>query len=162
MFSPLFFRVAPAAAASRRVRHRMATPLGALVILLLVQATSLGQVGTTLAGRVLDGADGAAVGFASVVVEQVESGEMLTGTLTGEDGRFLVQGLAPGEYKIWTSFPGFVTAEADFLVGELNQTYDLGDIHLVRLESFEPGFPIWLWYRIARTSRRALISGAPT
>ena len=28
--------------------------------------------------------------------------------------------------------------------------------------SFKPGFPIWLWYRIARTSRRALISGAPT
>ena len=26
----------------------------------------------------------------------------------------------------------------------------------------KPGFPIWLWYRIARTKRRALISGAPT
>ena len=25
-----------------------------------------------------------------------------------------------------------------------------------------PGFPICLWYRIVRTSRRALISGAPT
>ena len=115
----------------------MAAPLGALLILLIVPAPSLGQVGTTLAGRLLDGVDGAAVGFASVVVEQVESGEMLTGTLTGEDGRFLVQGLAPGEYRIWASFPGFVTAEAEFLVGELNQTYDLGDIHLVRLESFE-------------------------
>ena len=34
-------------------------------------------------------------------------------------------------------FPGFLTAEADFLVGELNQAYDLGDIQLVRLESFE-------------------------
>ena len=27
---------------------------------------------------------------------------------------------------------------------------------------FEPGFPIWPWYSTARTSRRALISGAPT
>ena len=27
---------------------------------------------------------------------------------------------------------------------------------------FNPGFPISLWYRTARTSRRALISGAPT
>ena len=26
----------------------------------------------------------------------------------------------------------------------------------------EPGFPIWPWYSTVRTSRRALISGAPT
>ncbi len=26
----------------------------------------------------------------------------------------------------------------------------------------KPGFPIWLWYRIARTSRCALSFGAPT
>ncbi len=26
----------------------------------------------------------------------------------------------------------------------------------------EPGFPIWLWYLTARTSRRAVISGVPT
>ena len=26
----------------------------------------------------------------------------------------------------------------------------------------KPGFPIWLWYLTARTSRRAVISGVPT
>ena len=30
------------------------------------------------------------------------------------------------------------------------------------VETYLPGFPIWLWYRIARTRRRALISGVPT
>ena len=29
-------------------------------------------------------------------------------------------------------------------------------------EVFNPGFPIWLWYRTARTAQRALTSGAPT
>ena len=29
-------------------------------------------------------------------------------------------------------------------------------------EQTYPGFPIWPWYSTARTSRRALISGAPT
>ena len=33
---------------------------------------------------------------------------------------------------------------------------------LLRREGLYPGLPIWLWYRIARTSRRALISGVPT
>ncbi len=34
--------------------------------------------------------------------------------------------------------------------------------HLSSNPSFQPGFPIWLWYRIARTSRCALSFGAPT
>ena len=29
-------------------------------------------------------------------------------------------------------------------------------------QKYRPGFPIWPWYSTARTSRRALISGAPT
>ena len=31
-----------------------------------------------------------------------------------------------------------------------------------RVIEIKPGFPIWPWYSTARTSRRALISGAPT
>ena len=112
--------------------------LCALLLLLLVQAAALGQEGTaTLSGRVVDATNGAPVGFASVVIENVDSGETSTGALTGEDGRFVVQGLEPAEYKVWTSFPGYLMAEADLLVGELNQSYDLGDVHLVPLASFE-------------------------
>ena len=91
----------------------------------------------TLSGRVLDRTDGSPIGFASVIVEHAHSGEELTGVLTGEDGRFLVQGLAPAEYRIWTSFPGFHPVANDLVVGELNQSYDLGDIPLDRLEGFE-------------------------
>ena len=108
-----------------------------LLVLLLVPAASLAQEGTAiLSGRVLDLTSGAPIGFASVVVEHAASGERLTGTLTGEDGRFLVQGLAPDAYTIFSSFPGFHPVETDVLVGELNQSYDVGDIRLVRLESF--------------------------
>ena len=114
------------------------TPLWVLLILLLVPAASLGQGGTaTLSGRVLDRTDGSPTGFASVIVEHAHSGEELTGVLTGEDGRFLVQGLAPAECRIWTSFPGFHLVANDLVVGELNQSYDLGDIPLDRLEGFE-------------------------
>ena len=35
-------------------------------------------------------------------------------------------------------------------------------VHAKEVRWFKPGFPICLWYRIVRTSRRALISGAPT
>ena len=32
----------------------------------------------------------------------------------------------------------------------------------INRSTFYPGFPIWLWYLTARTSRRAVISGVPT
>ena len=108
------------------------------LMLLLLPEAPLGQGGTaTLSGRVLDRTNGSPIGFASVIVEHAHSGEELTGVLTGEDGRFLVQGLAPAEYRIWTSFPGFHPVANDLVVGELNQSYDLGDIPLDRLEGFE-------------------------
>jgi outer membrane receptor protein involved in Fe transport len=83
---------------------------------------------------VLDVTDASPIGFVSVEVEDAASGEQLSGTLTGENGRFLIQGLAPGTYKIRISFPGFLPAEADVLVSPLNQIYDLGEIRLPRLE----------------------------
>ena len=85
----------------------------------------------------LDVTDGSPVAFVSVVVEGAESGEQVTGTLSGEDGRFLVQGLAPAEYTIATSVPGFYSVEIELFVGELNESFDLGDIRLERLPTFE-------------------------
>ncbi len=115
--SPSFLRCTTRSATpSLPARRPEKTSRWVLFILLLAPAAPLAQEGTaTVSGRVLDLTDGAPISFASVVVENADSGETLTGTLTDEDGRFLVQGLAPAEYTIWTSFRGFHTAEADVL-----------------------------------------------
>ena len=111
-------------------------PVLVLIILLLVPATSFAQGTAVLSGRVLDATDGSPVGLATVLVENPASGQTISGTLAGDNGRFVVKGLAPGTYKIRTSFPGFQPADVDVLVSPLNQSYDLGDIRLVRLERF--------------------------
>jgi outer membrane receptor protein involved in Fe transport len=122
---------------SQRFPRREHSSLWAVLTLLLVPVVALAQEGTaTLSGRVLDTIDGSPVSFASVVVENAESEEQVTGTLTDEDGRFLVQGLPPAEYRIGTSFPGFYPVAIDLFVGELNQSFDLGDIRLERLDTF--------------------------
>ena len=113
------------------------TLLCLLLVPLLLPSPSLAQEGAVLSGRALDDVNGSPIGFATVVVENAESGEALSGTLAGEDGRFVVRGLAPREYTIRTSFPGFRPAESDVLVSELNQSYDLGDIRLVPLLDLE-------------------------
>ena len=64
-----------------------------------------------VSGRVLDGASGSPIGFASIVLER--TGAKQTGTLSADNGRFVVQGLAPGTYKVRISFPGFHPAAAD-------------------------------------------------
>ena len=107
-----------------------------IVFLLLVPAIASAQGGASVAGRVLDMADGMPVGFATVVVENAASGTSLSGAIAGEDGRFVLQGLPPGQYRFRVTFPGFLEAEADVLVSPLNPSYDLGDIRLPRIEGY--------------------------
>ncbi len=60
-----------------------------------------------------------------------------------------------------------VTSDAGLiLVRELDERLGLETLIAEHLsdsrQGMNPGFPIWLWYRIARTSRCALSFGAPT
>ena len=111
--------------------------MGLLLVILMLPAPSLAQEGASVSGRALDDADASPVSLATVVVENAESGDTLSGTLAGEGGRFLVRGLAPGRYTIHTSFPGYFPETRDMLVSELNPSYDLGDIRLVRVTGIE-------------------------
>jgi hypothetical protein len=90
-----------------------------------------------VSGRAVDAADGSPLALATVVVVNAESGDTLSGTLAGADGRFQLRGLAPGRYAIHTSFPGYQAWQSDVLVSELNPTYDLGDIRLVTVVGLE-------------------------
>ncbi len=107
-----------------------------LLLVLLSPASAFAQGTAVLSGRVLDMRDDAPVGFATIVIENA-AGQPLSGALAGENGRFLVQGLATGSYTIRITFPGFLEAEADVVVSPLNQTYDLGDIRLPRIAGVE-------------------------
>ena len=83
----------------------------------LAPTAAFGQQSTAvLGGRVLDVVNGSPIAFASVVVEDAASGKQLSGALTGENGRFVVQGLPPGRYKVRISFVGYYPADADLLV----------------------------------------------
>ena len=136
---PLFF------SGERRHSHVIKTGLGrrvrrasAVALVVFLPPTSFfAQEGTAiLAGRILDDADGTPISFATVLVKDAR-GEALSGVLAGEDGRFVIRGLAPGSYTIEVSFFGFYPLEAEVLVSDLNQSYDFGDVRLLRELSLE-------------------------
>ena len=127
---------------ARPPRFRLAA-VAALLGVFTITALSSAQTGTAIvSGRVLDANGGAPLGFASVVLEHPTTGQQLGGTLAAENGRFVIQGLPPGAYKVRISFAGFQPADTDVLVSTLNQTYDLGDIRLPRLERFKEAITV--------------------
>ncbi len=107
---------------------------------LLFPALVCAQGTAILSGRVLDLQGNAPISFAAIAVESpaaAAGSPPIGGALAGENGRFVIQGLAPGQYRVRITFPGFLEAEADVVVSPLNQTYDLGDIRLPRIEGFK-------------------------
>ena len=111
--------------------------IGALFALLSIASVADAQGTAVVSGRVLQAAGGMPIAFATVIVNDAASGQTRSGILTAENGRFQIQGLPPGKYTIQVSFPGHQPAEADVQVSTLNQSYDLGDIRLPRLDGFK-------------------------
>jgi iron complex outermembrane receptor protein len=69
-----------------------------------------GQSGATLAGTVTSAHDDASIDNAVVTVYLAGSGYALTGTATDAAGRYRLDGLAPGAYRVVVQAHGFRTA----------------------------------------------------
>lgn len=89
------------------------------------------QNDNTLSGQILGkDTEGNLPGATIVVLSN--TGEIITGNITDEEGRFIISGLKVGSYNVRVSFVGYDDYIVPVLIGELNNNYDLGK---VRLES---------------------------
>jgi hypothetical protein len=84
----------------------------------------------TISGIVKNNLDKSIVGYANVVVKKGKDSAFVTGTVSGEDGRFSLAGIRPGNYIIQFSYTGFYIHSQPVLVGSLNSFFDLGTIEL--------------------------------
>ena len=99
-------------------------------IIIILSLSSSGLCQTIISGRVLSQEEKQPLVNSTVSVMKSGSQELVTGTLTNEQGRFLVSNLASGEYDFIFSYIGYESVKRNVLAGTLNKALDLGTVFL--------------------------------
>jgi outer membrane receptor protein involved in Fe transport len=92
----------------------------------------LAQDEVHVSGRLVDSESGEPLAFAAVTVHRTPSGDLVSGAVTDDAGRFGIIGIPEGQYLVRFTYLGYEAGETDLLVGELNRNFDLGTIPLAR------------------------------
>lgn len=99
-----------------------------LIILFAINQVQTAQ--TSISGRVFSQEDRQPLISSTVSVIKAGSGELVTGILTDNEGRFNVSGLASGVYDFIISYVGYKAVKRNVISGSLNKFLDLGNILL--------------------------------
>lgn len=83
---------------------------------------------TTVSGRVMAREDKQALISSTISVFREGTSELVTGTITNDQGRFTISNLAAGSYDFVISNIGFKSVKHSVLAGSLNKVLDLGNI----------------------------------
>jgi len=84
----------------------------------------------TISGILKDKRSTEALPFVNLVLKSEQDSVFIAGTVSGEDGRFTLTNVAPGNYVLEISYVGYSTSRQSLLVGKLSQFLDLGVIEL--------------------------------
>lgn len=85
--------------------------------------------GSEITGSVADMQTGEPVEYASVVLFSAKNNRQVTGTVTEKNGRFLIPGVAQGDYYLTVSFMGYKKKNTDrFTLNSESDRLDLGRI----------------------------------
>lgn len=104
-----------------------------LCILLSGFFTAQAQIsGITISGELKDKISKAPISYVNVELKNHNDSFFVSGTITGEDGRFSLTGVKPGKYLLECSFTGYIPSLQNIFVGNLSQFLDIGVVELVQ------------------------------
>ena len=86
--------------------------------------------GVTLSGVIKNKADKSILPFVNIVLKAEKDSSFITGTMSNEEGRFVLTNIQTGNYLLQFSYAGFITKLQPILVGRLNSFLDAGTIEL--------------------------------
>jgi hypothetical protein len=84
----------------------------------------------TLSGIVKDRTSKSVLAYVNIILKTEKESTFVTGTVTNEEGRFVITNIIPGNYLVEFSYTGYKTTAQSLLAGELSPFLDLGTIEL--------------------------------
>ncbi|MFT3824787.1 MAG: TonB-dependent receptor [Chitinophagaceae bacterium] len=84
----------------------------------------------TLSGLIKDTRSGSVLAFANVALKTTKDSSFVTGTISGEDGRFQLVDVKSGNYLLEISHIGYQSKLQAVTVGQLSNFLDLGTLEL--------------------------------
>lgn len=98
---------------------------------LVMSISGWAQVGkVTVSGIVVDNKSKERLPFVNVIIKFASDSAFVAGTVTNEQGLFMMAGISPGNYRIDVTYVGYNSKKSALLVGKLSEYLDLGTIEL--------------------------------
>ena len=111
-------------------RHPRARLIFSLLLLCSLGLSAQSSPDGKVEGQLIDGETTDPIGFANVIIYTVGSDSMAGGTTTDIDGRFVIDGLEVGEYRLEMSFLGYDTKEKEVALTQVQKFLETGKIEL--------------------------------
>lgn len=102
-----------------------------LLCTLMAMASSMTAQSVTISGMIKDKTANNALSFVSIVLKAEQDSTFVTGTVTNEEGRFLLSSIKPGSYFLEISLLGYIKKQQSLYVGNLTQYLDVATVELV-------------------------------
>lgn len=103
-----------------------------LLAIALGSAVSAQSTKITLSGIIKDAGNKSTLPFVNVVLKKAGDSSFAAGTISGEDGRFVIRDIVSGNYLLTSTYIGYKPEIQPVTVGQLSSFLDLGIIELVR------------------------------
>jgi outer membrane receptor protein involved in Fe transport len=101
-----------------------------LISIITASVTNAQASSIAISGIIRNKADKSALPYVNVVVKNEKDSSFVAGTVTNDEGRFVIASIKPGNYRLYISFTGFEPKEQPLFVGSLSAFLDLPLIEL--------------------------------
>lgn len=102
------------------------------ICFMMIVGETFAQNHAIVSGKVIDKDSEEPLPFANVVLYQGTDTISVDGTITDENGIFVLKDLKSGNYAIKVMYVGYKVKNTGFMVGKLNRNLDLGKIRLLQ------------------------------
>lgn len=100
------------------------------IFILFISFLVNGQETITISGQIIEQETQHTFPFVTISINDESTNNIVTGTISDDDGRFEIKDLKIGKYIVNISYLGFETVQRTISSGGLNPIFDLGKIEL--------------------------------